>query len=292
MKNDACLAQMEQPLTYLFIPGNRAERFAKGVEAKPDAIILDLEDAVHPQSKAAARTAVLAWHESTPSTFSERYIRINGMLSPYLREDMAWLRDMRHADRCTGIFLPKAEDPTLLRPVIERLLEWNPNLRIVAIIETARGVQNVQAIALLAGVSRLAFGSLDYSLDVNCAQSPQAFLLARSQIVLASRNAGLPAPIDGVTPEIHDDQVLMEDTRYARSLGFAAKLCIHPQQLNTVHACLLPDASQLNWADKVLQAAACENHAIKIDGKMVDLPLIEHAERIKAFSQAHDRRRQ
>ncbi|MGN8273657.1 HpcH/HpaI aldolase/citrate lyase family protein [Pseudomonas sp. SMN5] len=268
------------PISYLFVPGNRPERFVKAVDAAPDAIILDLEDAVHPDSKAAARAAIWAWQESRPRVCCQRYIRLNSVGSRFFTQDMTWLADMRYPERCVGVFLPKAEYSEALCEVVERLLAWQPDLKIVAIIETARGLHQVESIASIAGVSRLAFGSLDFSLDINCSQVPEAFLFARNRIVLASRTAGLPAPIDGVTPAISDLAVVRHDAHYARSLGFGAKLCIHPGQLTTVQRAFLPDAHQLAWADRVMQAVAAGSHAVQVDGQMVDLPLIEHAQRL------------
>ncbi|WP_260954364.1 HpcH/HpaI aldolase/citrate lyase family protein [Pseudomonas citri] len=268
------------PISYLFVPGNRPERFAKAVAAAPDAIILDLEDAVHPNSKAAARAAIWAWQESTPKVSCQRYIRVNSIGSGYFSQDLTWLRDMRYPERCAGIFLPKAEYSEALCQLVERLSGWQPDLKIVAIIETAKGLQQVESIASIAGLSRLAFGSLDFSLDINCSQVPEAFLFARNRIVLASRTAGLPAPIDGVSPAISDLAVVKHDAQYARSLGFGAKLCIHPAQLTTVQRAFLPDAHQLAWADRVMQAVAAGSHAVQVDGQMVDLPLIEQAQRL------------
>jgi citrate lyase subunit beta/citryl-CoA lyase len=267
-------------ISYLFVPGNRPERFSKAVEAGPDAIILDLEDAVHPDSKAAARAAIWAWQESTPRVSCERYIRLNSVSSTLFRQDLTWLNDMRYPERCDGIFLPKAECPEALTQVVERLLKWQPELKIIAIIETAKGLQQVESIAAIPGIARLAFGSLDFSLDINCSQSPEAFLFARNRIVLASRTADLPSPIDGVTPAISDLAVVAKDSHYARSLGFGAKLCIHPSQLVTVQRAFLPDSRQLAWADRVMSAVATGSHAVQVDGEMVDLPLIEHAQRL------------
>jgi citrate lyase subunit beta/citryl-CoA lyase len=280
MTSDRRSSKTPLAISYLFVPGNRPERFSKAVEANPDAIILDLEDAVHPDSKAAARAAIWAWQESTPSVSCERYIRLNSVGSTLFHQDQAWLYDMRYPERCNGIFLPKVECPDALGRVVEQLLMWQPELKIIAIIETAKGLQQVESIAAMPGVARLAFGSLDFSLDINCSQIPEAFLFARHRIVLASRTADLPSPIDGVTPAIGDLAVVAKDALYARSLGFGAKLCIHPSQLVTVQRAFLPDSRQLAWADRVMRAVATGSHAVQVDGEMVDLPLIEHARRL------------
>lgn len=287
MKTERLNTIARLPISYLFVPGNRPERFSKAVDAAPDAIILDLEDAVHPDSKSAARAAIWAWQERTPSVACQRYIRLNSVSSALFRQDMTWLGDMRYPERCAGIFLPKAECPEALSQVVERLLAWNPQLQIVAIIETAKGLQQVEAIAAIPGLARLAFGSLDFSLDINCSQIPEAFLYARNRIVLASRTAQLPAPIDGVTPAISELAVVKQESHYARSLGFGAKLCIHPAQLSTVQKAFLPDARQLAWADRVMRAVADGSHAVQVDGEMVDLPLIELAQRLLDVADQH-----
>ena len=287
MQSDRLNRKTRRAISYLFVPGNRPERFAKAVEAGPDAIILDLEDAVHPDSKAAARAAIWAWQESAPSVACERYIRLNSVSSALFRQDLTWLSDMRYPERCNGIFLPKAECPEALAAVVERLLAWQPQLHVIAIIETAKGLQQVEAIAAIPGLARLAFGSLDFALDIDCSQIPEAFLFARNRIVLASRTADLPAPIDGVTPAISDLTVVAKDAHYARSLGFGAKLCIHPGQLATVQRAFLPDSRQLAWADRVMRAVATGSHAVQVDGEMVDLPLIEHAQRLLDVARQH-----
>ncbi|PAA14723.1 HpcH/HpaI aldolase/citrate lyase family protein [Pseudomonas fragi] len=280
MTSDRPSSKTSLAISYLFVPGNRPERFSKAVQAGADAIIFDLEDAVHPDSKAAARAAIRAWQERMPRVSCERYIRLNRVGSALFRQDQNWLIDMRYPERCNGIFLPKAQCCEALAQVVERLLEWQSELKIIAIIETAKGLQQVESIAAIPGIARLAFGSLDFALDINCSQIPEAFLFARNRIVLASRTADLPSPIDGVTPAISNMAMVVRDSHYARSLGFGAKLCIHPSQLVTVQRAFLPDSRQLAWADRVMRAVATGSRAVQVDGEMVDLPLIERARRL------------
>lgn len=280
MTSDRPSSKTSLAISYLFVPGNRPERFSKAIQAGADAIIFDLEDAVHPDSKAAARAAIWAWQERMPRVSCERYIRLNRVGSALFRQDQNWLIDMRYPERCNGIFLPKAQCCEALAQVVERLLEWQSELKIIAIIETAKGLQQVESIAAIPGIARLAFGSLDFALDINCSQIPEAFLFARNRIVLASRTADLPSPIDGVTPAISDMALVARDSHYARSLGFGAKLCIHPSQLVTLQRAFLPDSRQLAWADRVMRAVATGSHAVQVDGEMVDLPLIERARRL------------
>jgi citrate lyase subunit beta/citryl-CoA lyase len=271
---------MQSPISYLFVPGNRPERFDKAVAANPDAMILDLEDSVHPDSKTAARTAVRTWHEQTPTGACLRYIRLNGSPASALQYDLDWLINLDHPERCAGIVLPKAEGPEILAPAANQIARWNKNAHVIAIIETARGLQAVDRIASTPLVARLAFGSLDFSLDIQCQHTNDAFLFARSRIVLASRVAGLPPPIDGVTSAFKDSDVLSADVAHACSLGFSAKLCIHPSQVAAVHEGFLPTSEKLAWARRVVDAAGSGSHAIQVDGKMVDLPLIEAARKL------------
>ena len=139
--------------------------------------------------------------------------------------------------------------------------------------ETARGLQAVQAIAQAPGVARLAFGSLDFMLDLDVPADSLMLDMAAAQIALASRAAGLPAPVAGVTPALDAAQV-SADMAQARSLGFGAKMCIHPGQVAAVLTALAPTAAELAWAQRVLQQV--EQHglgAIAVDGKLVDRPV-------------------
>jgi len=271
---------MQLPVTYLFVPGNRPERFDKAVAAQPDAIILDLEDSVHPASKSMARAAVAAWHEATTRSDCRRYIRLYGNTPATLAEDLEWVVSLRHAERCTGVFLPKAESIDAIMLTASRLAGWNIDAHIIAIIETAKGLHAIDRIASVQAVARLAFGSLDFSLDIGCRQSNEAFLMARSRVVIASRAADLPPPIDGVSPALNDMRTVADDVVHARALGFTAKLCIHPAQVPVVHDGFLPDDEQIAWARRVLAAVDSGSYAVQVDGRMVDLPLIEQARRI------------
>jgi citrate lyase subunit beta/citryl-CoA lyase len=274
---------MTTAVTHLFVPGDRPERFDKAAAARPDAMILDLEDAVHPDAKPAARDAIGAWLAQRPA--ARAYVRINDSASPAFAADMAWLRALPPGTALDGVMVPKAEHPAALSDIAQVLRQVNPQGAIIAIIETAVGLHQVDAVATAPGVARLAFGSLDYAVDLGCSHTRAALALARSRIVLASRVAGLPAPVDGVTTALKDEAVLADDVAHARELGFAGKLCIHPAQLAAVRAGFLPSPEQLDWARRVLDATASGSHAVQVDGKMVDRPVIEQARRLLALAQ-------
>ena len=153
----------------------------------------------------------------------------------------------------------------------------------MALIETARGFANRDEIATHPAVQRLAFGSIEFQLDLGIAGGGEALLMFRSGLVLASRLAGLPAPLDGVTVEVADLQPVAADAARARQLGFGGKLCIHPSQVGPVNAAFSPSAAELEWAQRVV--AACEaaaGAAVAVDGKMVDKPVLLRAQAILA----------
>ncbi|SOZ40119.1 HpcH/HpaI aldolase/citrate lyase family protein [Cupriavidus neocaledonicus] len=274
---------MSTAVTYLFVPGDRPERFDKAAAAGPDVMILDLEDAVHPDAKPAAREAIAAWLAGGPG--ASAFVRINDSASPAFAADLAWLRALPPGTALAGLLVPKAEDAAALDTIAQALQAINPRGELVAIIETALGLHQVDAVASASGVARLAFGSLDYAVDLGCSHTRDALAFARARIVLASRVAGLPPPVDGVTTALKDEAVLASDVAYARELGFAGKLCIHPAQLGAVRAGFLPSPEQLDWARRVLDATASGSHAVQVDGKMVDRPVIEQARRLLALAQ-------
>jgi len=263
------------PQTYLFVPGNRPERFAKALAARADRIIIDLEDAVAPDDKALARTATADWLGSAGAAQSQVLIRINDEATPWHLQDMALVRAVQPA--C--VMLSKCETAAQVAAVLASLPE---HATVLPLIETARGLMGLPGIAAAAGVARLAFGALDYMLDLDIPAGSLALDFAAAQIAVASRTAGLASPVAGVTPAL-DAVRVGSDMAHARSLGFGAKMCIHPSQVAAVHAALAPSTQSLAWAERVLQAwRASSGGALQVDGKMVDLPVVRQAERILA----------
>lgn len=256
--------------SYLFVPGNRPERFAKAFAAGADAVIVDLEDAVAPDQKEAARLALAAWCAGAAAHAAQLVVRINDDASAWFDADLALLRALGPVT----VMLPKAESSRQLEGVAATLA---PGTGIIALIESATGLLGVDAIARNAAVSRLAFGTLDYALDLGLSEDPRGLLYPASRIALASRAAGLASPIAGVTAAIGDDAALRSDFDLARSCGFGAKMCIHPRQVATVHAMLAPSQEQLDWARRVVAAAQSGSGAVQVDGKMVDRPVLLRA---------------
>jgi citrate lyase subunit beta/citryl-CoA lyase len=251
----------------LFVPGDRPERFAKAAASGADAIIIDLEDAVAPERKAAARTALLPEH--LPQGIS-RFVRVNALGTPWHAADVAALAGLD----LTGVMLPKAETAAAMLALAAAL----PGKAVIALVETAAGLAAAREIAGQA--SRLAFGSIDFCADLGMAHEREMLLTARAEIVLASRLAGLPAPLDGVCTAIDAAAEVEADARYARAFGFGGKLCIHPKQIAPTRAGFAPTAAQIDWAERVLAAAG---GAVTVDGKMVDEPVRIQARQILAL---------
>lgn len=256
--------------SFLFVPGNRPERFDKACAAGADAVILDLEDAVAPAGKEAARDGVRQWLAAG----GRAWLRLNGTGTAWHGQDL----DLLDAAGVLGVMLPKAEHADELRSLAAGL---RPGVPLVPLIETAVGLWHARDLAAVPGVQRLAFGSVDYQLDLGIQGDGEELLQARSQLVLASRVAGVLAPVDGVTVAIDDEAVLQSDIARARRLGFGGKLCIHPKQVAAVQAGLRPPASDIDWARRVIAAAeAAGQDAVRLDGKLVDLPIIGRARAI------------
>jgi citrate lyase subunit beta / citryl-CoA lyase len=258
------------PRSYLFVPGNRPDRYGKAVAAGADAVIVDLEDAVPPQDKSSARASLAAWLSPEHPV----QIRVNGAESQWFRDDLT----ICNRPGVAGVLLPKAEAVEDIRIVADHSASVTP---ILALIETARGFWNANALAQGPKVRRFVFGSIDFQLDVGIQGEEEELLYFRSQLVLVSRVAGLEPPVDGVTTAIDDVERIRTDTLRAKRLGFGAKLCIHPKQVKLVNECFEPSAEEASWAKRIVEAAkAVQGAAVSVDGKMVDRPVIARAEAI------------
>ncbi|WP_418318557.1 HpcH/HpaI aldolase/citrate lyase family protein [Piscinibacter sakaiensis] len=262
------------PRTYLFVPGNRPERFAKALASGADAIVFDLEDAVAADAKAFARNAIADWTATSSAAERSRIVvRINDARYAGFADD---LRLLREAGIVTAM-LPKAEAPEQ----IDALRAAAPGAEVLALVESALGIARADLLAAAKGVTRLVFGTLDYALDLDLdiSDGSDALTYSAGRLAVASRVAGLPSPVAGVTPQIDDETRLLADLAWARRHGFGAKLCIHPQQVAAIHAALAPDEQAISWARRVLDAEAASPGAARLDGRMIDRPVVLQAER-------------
>ncbi|MGZ8157062.1 MAG: HpcH/HpaI aldolase/citrate lyase family protein [Burkholderiales bacterium] len=255
---------------YLFVPGSRIERVAKARAALPRGVIVDLEDAVAPTDKETARAAMAR----ELSAGEPVYVRINSPETQWFEDDL----DLCARLPLHGVFVPKAEDAQHLQRAAGALPD---NVAVIPIVESARGYANVARLCEAPRVQRIAFGTIDFQLDLGIEGEDDELLYFRSGLVLASRLAGLQPPIDGVTVDLNDVEGLRHDTMRGKRLGFGAKLCIHPKQVQTVVDCFRPTAEEIAWAQRIVDVAdAAKGAAVAVDGKMVDRPVILKAEEI------------
>jgi citrate lyase subunit beta/citryl-CoA lyase len=282
--------------SWLFVPGDRPERFAKAAASGADVVICDLEDSVAPAAKDAARAAVAAWLRAGGSAA----VRVNPAGSPWHDADIAALRAASadiaasagpgawgprtgglRAGGLRAVMLPKAQDPAAVSDVAAAI----GAVPIVALVETALGILRAADIAALPPVARLAFGSLDYALDIGAdADHEPAMLLARASLVMCSRAVGGPAPLDGGTVALDDEARLLADAAAARALGFTGKLCVHPRQIPAVHRGFAPAPEQLARAREILAVARATplGAARTADGMLIDAPVVARAAAILA----------
>jgi len=272
----------------LFAPGNHARRVEKALSLDADAVILDLEDAVAIAEKPSARAAVAA-ALGRPRR-SLLYVRVNATDTDFCYGDLATVVQ----PGLDGIILPKVESAVGLTTIDWLLaqLERDCGLRLggidmVPIIETARGLQQIEAI-LAAGtrVRRVAFGAGDFTLDVNMTWTRNEIELAhaRAAIVTASRSAGIEAPLDTVWVDLTDPEGLEGSARTALQYGFQGKMCIHPDQIAVVNRVFTPGDAEIAFAERVCaafaRAEAEGSAAIQLDGKFIDYPIVYRAQRV------------
>lgn len=261
-------------VTALFVPGDRPDRFAKAASSGADVVIMDLEDAVAPEMKQAALAAVI---EALSGPDGLRaLVRVNAVgTATYEDEITALLALANHAGHgLAGIAIPKAEDPVAVQHVGEAL---PPGLDLVPLIESAAGLVRAFELAAVPAVTRLAFGAIDFVLDIDAEAIDGVLDYVRAQLVIASRAAGVAAPLDSPSVDIRDLERVRAAARAARSFGFGGKLCIHPAQLDEVAAAFAPTAEDIAWAQRVIGASG---GAVQLDGQMIDRPVTDRANRI------------
>ncbi|MFH8249748.1 HpcH/HpaI aldolase/citrate lyase family protein [Microbacterium sp. B2969] len=251
----------------LFCPADRPERYAKALE-RADAVILDLEDAVAPADKAAARGALIE-SDLDPARV---VVRVNPTGSDAYAADLATLSQTDYRT----IMVAKAESP-------KRIARVDRRFDVVALLETAKGVAAAERIADLPNVVALMWGAEDLvaSLGGTSTRKPNGRYrdiarYARGRTLLAAGARG-KAAIDAVHLDIADIKRLRIEATDAAASGFAATACIHPSQVEVIRAAYRPDAGSIEWANGVLEAAAGERGVFTYEGRMVDEPVLRHA---------------
>lgn len=272
----------EVPLhrSYLYAPGSNRRTIAKALAAGADAVVLDLEDAVAPAEKAAARSQVAATVAARGvDAACDLHVRVNRAADRYHEDDVrAVVQPGLQALR-----VPKVEGADGLRELDALLAtcEQAAGLAVGSIalyptIESAVGTLRVAgALSATARTHRVAFGATDFLADIGAwGDEEMATLHVRSQLVLASRAAGVGPPIDSVHTRLDDGHGLRRAAERARALGFFGKSVIHPQQLAIVHEVFTPSEAELRWATRVVEAlgvaARAGSGATSVEGQFVD----------------------
>jgi citrate lyase subunit beta/citryl-CoA lyase len=266
-----------EPRTYLFVPGNRPDRFDKALASGADAVVLDLEDAVAADAKGPAREAVLAWAaQASPDDRARAVVRTNDLGSPHAARDLTAVAEAG----LTAVMLPKTESAD----DVDAARSAAPDVAVLALVESARGVAAAEEIAGTPGVVRLVFGTLDYALDLDLELDAEfdGLSYAAGRLAVASRCAGIATPVGGVTPQLGDEARLLADLAWCRRHGFGAKLCIHPAQVTAIHTALAPSPEAIDRARRVLEADAASPGAAQLDGRMIDRPVVLAAARTLA----------
>ena len=268
---------------FLFVPGTRPERFIKALDSGANGVVLDLEDAVAEEDKETARNAIrTAWPSFSIEQKKRLVIRTNAPGTQFYSADLILAQELDVG--C--LLIPKSESADQMNGAALVL----PNTAIIPMIETAIGLDRLREISNANQVLRLALGNLDLQADLGMMCDPQETELqtARYQIVLASRLAQIAPPVDGVTPSTDDLPRITDDAERAKRMGFGAKLCIHPKQVAIVKAAFMPTEEEIQWAHRVIEADhASKGGAVKLDGRMIDRPVVLLAQRTLALAGKH-----
>jgi citrate lyase subunit beta/citryl-CoA lyase len=262
----------------LFVPGTRSDRFDRAATSGADAVILDLEDSVAPSAKLSARDEVRIWLTGPARPAEGVVVRVNGVGTAWHVDDLRMAATVGCA-----VLLPKADTVEGLVAVRAALPAQR---QLVALIETARGVRDVAELCGSGLIDRVAFGSVDFTVELGLDPTRPSPTLthARSALVVASAAAGLQSPLDGVTTAVDDPYRLAVDLEDAVSAGFGGKLAIHPRQVIAINQAWTPAPALVSWAERVIAACAHEVGVTTVDGQMVDLPVIMRARRTLALA--------
>ena len=272
MTDDARTISAEISRSWLLVAATRPETFDAALHSRSDQIILDLEDAVDPGLKASAREQVTRWLANGGSG----WVRINDRTSSFWSDDVDALAGI---PGLRGVMLAKTESPAHVTETFDRLKGVTP---VIALVESALGIEEAAHIARARGAYRLAFGSGDYRRDTGTSSDDMAMAYPRSRLVVASRVGNLPGPIDGPTVGTNHP-VLREQSGTAVALGMTGKLCLDIEQLPIINEVISPTRSDVAWARDFLTDFEARGRVVR-DGS--DLPRLGRAEKIDKLARA------
>ena len=232
--------------TWLLVNGAKPEDFAPGLASEADSVIIDLEASVPQEKKDAARGHVVDALDGGMTA----WVRISGIETDDWEKDLDALSGLKGL---RGVMLAMAEKPEQVTYTAMRLRAGTP---VLALLETALGVENATQVAMAPGTFRLAFGTNDFRKDVGVSDDPMAMAYARSRLVIASRVGKLPGAIDGPPGAVDDDQAVIESSQVTASMGMTGRLCLNRNQVDLINHQLAPSDDELTWAQEMLEAHA------------------------------------
>jgi citrate lyase subunit beta/citryl-CoA lyase len=257
--------------SWLLVNGAQADRFQAAVHSRADIVVLDIEDAVAPKDKVAARDNVVQWLEAGNSD----WVRINGFGTPWWADDLKTLA----GTSIGGVMLAMVESVDHVTETAKRL----PNVPIVALVETARGLERITEIAAAKGTFRLAFGIGDFRRDTGFGDDPATLAYTRSRFTIAAKAAHLPSAIDG--PTIGSNPLkLIEATAVSVEFGMTGKICLNPDQCAVVNEGLSPSQEEIAWAKEFFAEFERDGGEIR-NGS--DLPRIARATKILELARSY-----
>ena len=257
--------------SWLLVNGVQYDRFEPATRSRADIVVLDIEDAVAPKDKAAAREHVTRWLADGNSD----WVRVNGFGTPWWADDL----EMLAKTSVGGVMLAMVESVDHVTETAKRL----PNVPIVALVETARGLERITEIAATKGTFRLAFGIGDFRRDTGFGDNPATLAYARSRFTIAAKAAHLPSAIDG--PTVGSSALkLSEATAVSAEFGMTGKICLTPDQCTTVNEGLSPSQDEIAWANEFFTEFQRDGGEIR-NGS--DLPRIARANKILDLAKAY-----
>lgn len=257
--------------SWLLVNGAHDDRFQAAVHSRADIVVLDIEDAVAPKDKVTARDNVVRWLESGNSD----WVRINGFGTPWWADDLRALAPTSIG----GVMLAMVESVDHVTETAKRL----PNVPIVALVETARGLERITEIAATKGTFRLAFGIGDFRRDTGFGEDPATLAYARSRFTIAAKAAHLPSAIDG--PTIGSNALkLIEATAVSTEFGMTGKICLSPDQCSVVNEGLSPSQDEIAWAKEFFAEFERDGGEVR-NGS--DLPRIARATKILELARSY-----
>ncbi|GAB3605914.1 CoA ester lyase [Conyzicola nivalis] len=258
--------------SWLLVSATRTETFDSAFASRADQIVLDIEDAVDPKLKPKAREDVVEWL----SGGGDGWVRINDRTTDFWSGDVDALSGV---SGLRGVMLAKTESPADVTETFDRLGGHTP---VLALIESALGIEEAVSIARARGTFRLAFGSGDYRRDTGTSADNLAMAYPRSRLVVASRIGDLPGPIDGPTVG-SSHPILREQSQMTVALGLTGKLCLDPEQTPVINEVISPTQSDVSWARDFLDDFEARGRVIR-DGS--DLPRLGRAQKIDKLARA------